>query len=690
MAGANSNMQVSTLDFASIKTNFTQFLQSQDTFKDYNFSGSALSTLLDVLAYNTQYNAYYLNMVANEVFLDSALQRSSVVSQAKVLNYTPQSAICPTAIVNVVVKGGANNSTLTLPRYSSFISKPINNISYSFTNPDSATSTFVNNTATFSNVILKQGKQASLTFTYSSVANPSSTFNIPNAAADTSTILVEVYPNSTSNNFTVFNPATDFLSLDGTSNVYFLEEANDGTYNIKFGDGILGQALTDGNVVAVSYLYSQGKKSIGANNFSLVSNIGSYTIQTQSVTPSNGGGDKESIASIKFQAPKSFSAQNRAVTKEDYITAIEQNNAGYSFDAVNVWGGEENNPPVYGQVFACLKPAGSYNLTTAQKQDIITNVIKPISVLTVTPNIVDPDYTYIKLGIKVLYDPNLTNLTAAQIQSAVTSAINNFSTVTLNTFNSTFNAYDLLNAIQNVDPSIITSEYILNLEKKFFPNLTKPTTYNLYYNTELQRGTFSSSVRSSPSMNVNSTSSNTVISGVYIEEVPTQTHGVDTVSIISPGFNYTATPTITIKGDGTGANAYATLVNGSIQNIIVTDSGNNYTSAIATVTPAEGDTTGKGAALVVNLQGQTGTLRSYYYNTTNVKTILNPNIGTIDYLNGIITLNSFNVSGVDNPLGQLSIGATPTTSLISSTFDGIITIDPYDPSAITVTVTAKN
>jgi hypothetical protein len=485
---------------------------------------------------------------------------------------------------------------------------------------------------------------------------------------------------------------SDYLTLNSSSQVYFLQEALNGNYQIYFGDGILGQQLTDGNIVIVNYVSTEGTAAAGANSFVLLNNVSGYSPSSvTSIAAASAGSNKESIDSIKFQAPKAFAAQGRAVSKNDYITAIQQNNQGFSFDAVNVWGGEENNPPVFGQVFVCLKPTGSYNLTVAQKNEIITNIIQPISVLTVTPTIVDPDYTYIKLGVNVLYDSNKTILTSSQLQTGVTSAIQAFAKATLNTFNSTFNAYDLLSTVQNYDQSIVTSEYTLQLQKKFFPNLTTPTSYTLSYNVPLQRGTFGSGITSSPALQyIDSSNTSNIIDGVYLEEIPAQTFGVDTISVVNPGFNYTTAPIVNINGDGTGATAVAVLSGGTIQSIIVTNSGNNYTSAVATITPAEGDTTGQGASVNVNLQGRYGTLRSYYFNPKNAKTILNSNVGTIDYTNGVITLTGFNPYNVDNSLGQFAVTVTPKTSIISSTFSGIITVDEFDPNAIAVSVTAKS
>jgi len=690
MAGANSSIQITDLDFNTIKNNFKTFLKSQDAFKDYNFEGSGMNILMDVLSYNTQYNAYYLNMVANEMFLDSAVQRSSVVSQAKLLNYTPKSSIAPTAEVNVIFNN-VNNASLTLPAYSSFISSAIDGVNYNFVTTDSYTVNVVSNTATFNNVKIKQGVQETQSFVYSATSNPSQIFEIPEQTVDLTTLRVFVQESTSNTSYEVYKPAASYLELTSESKVYFIQESLNNTYEVYFGDGILGKSLVDGNVVNLAYLSTEGLSGAGANSFVLMDTVSNYAPSAvESVLPASQGGDKETIESIKFQAPKTYSAQGRAVSKNDYITAIQQNNLGISFDAVNVWGGEENDPPVFGQVFISLKPAGSYNLTQTQKQRIISEVIKPISVLTVTPTITDPDYTYIKLDLNVYYDPIKTTLTSSQIQEGIKTAVYNFAETTLNTFNSTFNAYELLNTIQSFSNSIITSEYAINLQKKFFPNLSSPTTYNLYYNTPLEKGITLSGVSSSPSMQYRDPINlANIIDGVYIEELPSNTYGIDTISVINPGFGYQSTPTVTIIGDGTGATAHAVVVNGAIRNIVVDDAGVNYTTAIAVITPVAGDTTGQLGSAVVNLQGRYGTLRSYYNNTSYVKTIFSSNIGTIDYSQGLITLNAFSPIGVNNELGQLTVTAKPTTSIISSSYNRIITIDPYDPNAITVNVIAK-
>jgi hypothetical protein len=408
------------------------------------------------------------------------------------------------------------------------------------------------------------------------------------------------------------------------------------------------------------------------------------------VVPATQGGEKEAISSIKYQAPKSFSAQNRAVTKEDYITILQQNTLGISFDAVNVWGGEQNDPPVYGQVFVCLKPSGGYSLTATQKRRLISEVIAPISVLTVQPNIVDPDYTYLNINATVYYDPAKTSLTAGQIESGIKSSISTFAKNNLNTFNSTFSSYDLLTAIQSFSNSVVSSDFSLRLQKKFYPSLQSSSSYNLYFNAPLERGVLLSGVVSSPDMQFRDpTNLSNIIGGVYIEEVPSITNGVESISILNPGFGYTYVPTIQILGDGTGASARAVITNGRISSIIIDSAGSGYTNAIVSVTPNINDTTGQFGSLIANLEGRYGTLRTYYNNTTNVKTVLDAAAGVIDYTSGIITLNDFSPYNVNNDLAQVTISSKPTTSIISSSYNRIITVDDFDSNAITVKVIAK-
>jgi hypothetical protein len=322
---------------------------------------------------------------------------------------------------------------------------------------------------------------------------------------------------------------------------------------------------------------------------------------------------------------------------------------------------------------------------------LIKDVLKPISMMTVEPTIVDPDYTYVQITANVLYDPKKTAATASQIQASVRQAINLYARTTLNDFNSTFKASEFNNRINAVDPSIITNEISIKLQKKFFPNLSTPTTYKLYYGTELKKGMFLSGILSSPSVVYrNPLNLAQTIQGLYIEEVPSSTGGVESITVTNPGFGYEYTPIVTILGDGTGATAEAIVVNGVIKNINVLTKGTGYTSVLVKITNAANDTTGTLGAATATLEGRYGTLRSYYNDTQNVKTVFNGNIGTVDYNAGIVTLNAFAPITVDNELGQLTLTASPSSTIVSSSYNRIITVDEFDPQSIIVNVTAKS
>ena len=312
MAAANSNIQLAELDFADIKQSIIDYLKSQDTFKDYNFAGSGLSVLLDILAYNTQYNAYYLNMVSNEMFLDTALQRNSINSHAKELGYTPQSAIGPTATINIVVND-ITSSSVTLPKYTNFISQAIDGVNYNFVALDSSTVNVSGNTATFSDIEIKQGTASNYSFNVDTTSNPKLLFEIPDSNIDTTTLYVTVQNSGTDTTTTVYNLSDSYLSLDGTTTAYFLQAGLNGNYEIQFGDGIVGKTLIDGNIVRVSYVSTNGTAAAGANNFLLVDSVSGFTNYTiYPVVAANQGSEVESLSSIKYNAPKNYASQGRA------------------------------------------------------------------------------------------------------------------------------------------------------------------------------------------------------------------------------------------------------------------------------------------------------------------------------------------------------------------------------------------
>ncbi len=692
---SNNNIQLTGLDFDQLKSNLITFLQGQNVLKDANYTGSVLSILTDLLAYNTHYNAYYLNMIANEMFLDSSTKRASVISHAKLLGYTPRSVIAPTATVNIRVLN-YELPTVTIPKFTKFLSEPIDGTNYTFITDKEyiANNDLVNDPnsdVVIENVTIKQGEPVSYTFVYNLKNNRKGIFKIPDSNIDLTSLEVIVQKSRLdASESTLYKRSWDVLDITPESEVYFVQESLDGYYEIYFGDGVLGKSLVDGNIVTLTYIITQGELANGAKKFYLIGaneELASATISTSTVYPAASGREKESIDSIKYAAPKSYSAQNRAVTNEDYITLINNNEYGFSFDAVNVWGGQENDPPVYGQVFVCVKPQGGYGLTTSQKEFIKTKLIKPINVITVEPNVIEPDYTYIKVVVNVVYDSTRTFLTPGEIQTKVKQAIQKFSVDTLNTFNATFSYPDLMYTIQNSDNSILTNEVDITLQKKFLPSLTVPTTYHLDFDCALKRGVLSTGVTSSPAMQFYDRQNQfNLINGVYIEEIPSYSGGLESIEIVNPGFGYTSTPIINIVGDGYGANAHAIVVNGSLYQIVVDQTGANYTQAIIEIVGGNGQL---GQAVGV-LQGRYGTIKSYYYNNKNIKTNYSENVGVIDYYDGIVTLSNFNPVNVNNPLAQLTISVKPQSNILSSSKDKILTIDPYDPAAIVVNVREKS
>jgi hypothetical protein len=628
-------------------------------------------------------------MVANEMFLDSSVQRNSVVSHAKLLNYTPRSAVASKASIKLQVNQ-VGTSTLTLPKFTPFISEAIDGINYTFITKDATTVNVSANTAVFNDVEIIEGQAATASYTVNTTSNPKLLFTISDANIDTSTLVVSVQDSSTSLVYNTYTRATDYVALTPTSKVYFLQEGMNGNYEIYFGDGILGATLIDGNVVNISYVSTSGTSAFGANSFSIMSSVGGYSNTVISpITSAFAGADKESITSIKYTAPKAYAAQGRAVTKEDYIYLIQNNSTNLPIESVSVWGGEENTPPVYGQIFCAVKPSGGLTLTPSQKEKLVTEVIKPISVLTVVPTIVDPDFTFVNITTNVLYDPKKTTYTGGQIKQLVINSINSFASTNLNTFNSTFKSPALITQIQTADPSIITNESTIRLQKKIYPKLNAKATYFLDFGVKLKRNYFNAGLSSSPDFSVTDvTSVNSVRTGVYFEEVPTTVGGIGTINITNQGFGYTKAPVVKIIGDGLDATAYAVLASGRIVSIVITNPGYNYTQAIVQITPAEGDTSGALGYADAVLEGSLGTLRTYYY-LNNTKTILNSSAGTIDYSTGKVTLTDFSPLNINNSLGQFTVSVVPDSTIVSSTYNKIIALDQYDPEALSVTVSAS-
>ena len=679
MANIDAKLQVAELDFDTIKRNLKEFMQAQSEFSDYNFEGSGLSTLIDVLAYNTHYMGYYLNMVANEMFIDTALTRGAVVSHAKLLGYTPRSRVASKAAVDLTITPVANdsNSAITIPRFTRFVSEAKDGINYVFVNPAARVVSKNTSTGLFfvDNLEIKEGQPNAITFTYDSSTNPKQYFELPDIGIDTSTIQVTVQRSVENANQESYILAQDATDVDENAAVYYLEENKNGKYQIYFGDNVVGKALTDQNIVIVSYVITTGSPANSLKEFKPLDTIlNGATVSVSLQSESTAGALEEDIERIRFTAPKAFISQNRAVTKNDYIALI---NRDYPyFEAVNVWGGEENDPPVYGKVFFTAKPLGGYEITVTETEFVKNSILKPFSVLTVTPEYVEADYNYLNIQAEVNYDPTKTNKAATEIQAGVINAIKVFAQQNLDTFNSSFKVSQLARAIDDSDQSITSNDIGIVIEKRFAPDITRTSSYTLDFGAELVQGTTSQRLISSPSFKY--LDAEGIERDCFIEEVLQSFTGIESIDVLTGGNGYTTTPDVIIDGDGVGATARALIVNGSVKRIEVVNQGSGYTSASVTISGGGG----AGASARVNLQGRTGKLRIYYYDTNQIKKTITNDIGTIDYLLGVVKLNNFSPISVDDPFGTMIIKVVPRRKIFSSVRNRIITLDVTDPSSI--------
>ena len=681
---ATPRLQISELDFDQIKTNLKSYLKQQSQFQDYDFEGAGLNILMDILAYNTHYNAYYLNMVANESFLDTALLRDSVVSHAKTLGYTPYSVTAPVAKVNITVESGTTTpGTLTIPKGFAFNSNLIDNISYNFVTLDALTVTKANTTYLFENVDIYEGSLNSYNFTYVENSNPKSIFVLPDANLDTSTISVSVSPSAGNTFSEVYTQVTDVLDITSESLCFFLQESKNGNYQIYFGDGVIGKKLTDGAVVTVNYLITNGENANAADGFSPNATIGGFSnITVDVVGVAAGGSNRETVDSIKYSAQAQYATQNRLVTVKDYESYIKSNYP--SIDAISVWGGEDETPKVFGRVFLSLKPKANYFLSETEKQRIINEIINPKAIVSVAAEIREPEYLYLLVNSKVQYDPKKTTLDEETIKAQIKQSIIAYKNNKLNTFGAYFVLSDFQDyGISTVSDSIIGSESIARVQKRFAPKINEFASYSIKFNAQLHRGT---TVNKLLSTEFNVFDSTGVIRRAVFEETPQSFTGISQIQITSPGSGYSTSPTVTISGDGSNATAEAVVVNGRIQSIRITNRGTDYTRAIITIT----DETGYGADAVAVIDGKIGTLRTIYYDSLAQRQIINSNAGEIDYDNGIITINSINFLSVNADDGLIRIDIEAERGIIQSLRNSIITIDETDPTAIVNTLEQIN
>ena len=680
---ANARLQISDLDFDQIKTNLKAYLKQQSQFQDYDFDGAGLNILLDILAYNTHYNSYYLNMVANEAFLDTALLRDSVVSHAKTLGYIPFSVTAPRAIVNVTVDSGTTTpETLTIPRGFTFSSNLIDSLSYNFVTLEETTVTKSNTSFFFEDLELYEGSLVSYVFNYTENSNPKSVFVLPDNNIDTTTISVSVSPNVGNTSTQVYNQVTDILDITSTSEVYFLQESKNGNYEIYFGDGVVGKKLNDGAVVTVTYLVTNGVAANQTNGFVAAAPIGAYSdIVIDVVDVASGGATRETVDSIKYSAAAQYATQNRLVTTSDYESYIKSKYP--SIDSLSVWGGEDETPKVFGKVYISLKPKTNYFISETEKQRIIDEIINPKAIVSVSAEIRDPEFLYLIVESLVQYDPKKTSLDEGTIRNNIRQAILDFRDTNLNKFAGTFVLSKLQDAVDSTNgEAIIGSETVVRVQRRFTPKLNESASYTVQYDVPIQRGTLIDKLTSTQFTVFDITG---VVRSAQFEEATQSFTGISSIQVINPGTGFTTAPTITITGDGSNATAEAVIVNGKIQSINITNRGTDYTRATISITGGNGF----GAEAVVVIDGKVGTLRTVYFDSLAQRQIINSNAGSINYDTGEIIINNIRFLSVDSDDGLVRLTIEAEKGIIESKKGNILTIDEDDPTAISTVLEKK-
>ena len=466
MAVKSSLIKTTDLDFQEISENLKTYLKGQDTFKDYDFEGSNINVLVDLLAYASHIGAVNTNIAASEMFLDSAQIRKNVVSRAKDLGFIPASEKASSAIVNIKASNirNADQTTPTendmiLPRGHNFTTV-YDGVSYNFVCSDSVTPTRDNLDFTYSNVNLLQGQYVTDSYIFDSQIK-NSKFVLSNARVDKSSLEVSVNSNGSVSKFTL---STDVSTITSSTKVFYTQENEEGFIEIYFGDGVLGQGLLDGDQISVTYIIVDDIHADNAKSFTMANAINGFTnVSITTTSPATGGAERESVESIKFKATKFYTSQNRLVTLNDYKAKVSEYYP--NADAVAVWGGEDNDPPEYGKVFISLKPQNSDYLSVAEKAEVQTK-LNQLNMLTVRPEIVDAEIVKILLTTVFKYNTNDTTLSKGELETIVRNSIVNFDNTNLNNFDSIFRHSNLVKDIDASNPAILSNITNVRLEKR--------------------------------------------------------------------------------------------------------------------------------------------------------------------------------------------------------------------------------
>ena len=479
-------LDVTEFDFDDVKANLKTFLKAQTDFKDYDFEGAGINILLDTLAYNTHYLGFNLSMVANEMFLDSSALRSSIVSHAKTLGYEVDSCRAPTADINVILNDPAKISA-TISAGTVFTTS-VNNVDYQFVTIADVTASTTGVEVPFNDLKIYEGTYVTTRYTVDS-SDVSQRFILVDNRSDTTTLTVKVQTSATDTTTTTYTRATDITQLTGSSEVYFLQEVEAGKFEVYFGDGVVSNALSDGNIVLLQYVITNKADANGASSFSSSGAIDGVTdITVTTVNGATGGTEPESLNSIKLAAPLDYASQGRCVTSEDYKVFAKK--LFPQTQTVQVFGGEGGsynpsdgvtNTPEYGRVFVCIKSTTGNNLTTGQKDQLVKDFLK-YNVASITPVIVDPETTWIFLNTTFKYDSNKTTKEKSTLASEIETKLDDYNNTKLKSFNEVFRHSYVSGIIDNTDTSILSNVTTVTLAKTFKPTLDSEVGYNIYFN----------------------------------------------------------------------------------------------------------------------------------------------------------------------------------------------------------------
>ena len=472
-----TKLDISQLDFDGIKDNLKTFLSQQDEFRDYDFEGSGMNVLLDVLAYNTHYLGFNANMLANEMYLDSATQRSSVVSLAKKVGYTPRSATSSKATIDVLVNNGTGSS-ITMARGTKFTTT-VDGTAFNFVNNAAVSISPIDGVYKFSSLDVFEGTLLNFKYTVST-SNTEQRFIIPNDDVDTTTLTVKIQESASDSTTNTYTLAQGITGLDSTSKVYFLQEVENGRFEVYFGDGVLGQAVADGNIVILDYIVCNRDAPNSATSFTLSGNVGGFSNVTITTVNNAAGGDSpETIKSIKYNAPRDYGTQDRAVTADDYKVLVKSLYA--NAQSVQVYGGEDAATPDYGKVYISIRAKSGSNLTELTKTNLVKS-LKSFAVASVTPVIIDPETTFITLTTTFKYDSSLTTKDVSTLQTDVLNAISSYNSNTLENFTGMFRYSEVLKTIDDADTSILSNITKVRMYKFITPTLNSALKYTISYN----------------------------------------------------------------------------------------------------------------------------------------------------------------------------------------------------------------